>query len=210
MKPNNKSDLLIYITNSYRGYHRPFTDIGTCTTNREDLTGADLVVFTGGEDVSPSYYGEDPHPYTRWNPERDAHEKEIFEEALFHGIPMTGICRGSQFLNVMNGGKLIQHIEDHPHDLHQVITEDGELFVSNTLHHQASVHTPETGMVLLAASWPDHCVEAYLYPETRCLGVQYHPEMDSCPKEAIVWYQNKVRELLGLQSSSNLPQSAIH
>ena len=74
MKP--KSDLLIYITNPYGGYHRPFTDLGTCTTNREDLTGADLVVFTGGEDVSPAYYGEEPGPFTEWNPERDAYEKE--------------------------------------------------------------------------------------------------------------------------------------
>ena len=211
-KSNRASgNLLIYVVNNYSGeYHIPFTDLGTITSNPEDLTGADLVVFTGGEDVTPSLYGEDPHPFSRWNLNRDLAEKEIFETALFHGIPMTGICRGSQFLNVMNGGKLIQHLEHHPSHQHSVITEDGELFISNTLHHQASIADPGNGMTVLAQSWPDNCVESFYYAATNCLGVQWHPEMMDQATLAVQWYKKKVRELLGLEASSDLPLAATH
>src|SRR5687768_16963203 len=74
-------------------------------------TNLDLICFTGGEDVTPSLYGEVKHPLTYNNPERDKHEVEYFNQ--FIGIPKVGICRGGQFLNVMSGGKLHQHILGH-------------------------------------------------------------------------------------------------
>lgn len=64
---------------------------GEITMNMEE---ADLVVFTGGEDVSPSYYGASVHPKTYTNEYRDEVEKKAFNKALLLGIPMCGICRG--------------------------------------------------------------------------------------------------------------------
>ena len=204
-----KSDLLIYIAGGDLSYASPFRDIGTITIDKEDLTGADLVVFTGGEDVTPTLYGEEPHPFSSWNWKRDQYEKEIFEIAAFHRIPMVGICRGLQFLHVMNGGKLIQHVEQHPYPFHSVITEDGDIIQTNTLHHQACQNQPEL-MEVIATSFPDSSVEAASYPQTRCFGVQYHPEMHSCPADGAAWFQNKVKELLGISTQEEKIKCAMH
>jgi putative glutamine amidotransferase len=186
-----------------------FDPLGTVTGDPQDLMGADLVVFTGGEDIAPSYYGEDPHPTTCWNATRDAEEVEIFEEARFHRIPMTGICRGMQLIHILNGGKLEQDIQNHPYSLHSVVTEDGDAFTTNTIHHQAVIEDRDI-MQVWARSWPDSCIEAAAYPYSHSFGVQFHPEMLAPDSPAVVWYLNKVRELIGLQSSSGLPLSAIH
>lgn len=84
-----------------------------------DVKDAEIVLFTGGEDVSPSLYGDVMGEYTHANPLRDAREVSIFEKALELQKPMLGICRGSQFLCVMAGGKLVQHME-HRHNQHYV------------------------------------------------------------------------------------------
>lgn len=104
----------------------------------ETLREADLVQFTGGEDVSPSLYGEQVHPRTGHNPRRDKFEMEVFKEALDMGIPMAGICRGGQFLNVMCGGKMWQHVDGHAiygtHACIDMIT--GEQVQVTSTHHQ--------------------------------------------------------------------------
>lgn len=73
----------------------------------------DLVVFTGGADVTPSFYGEPAHPATHSQLVRDNAEKRAFNKCAARDIPMAGICRGAQFLTVMNGGKLVQHVNGH-------------------------------------------------------------------------------------------------
>lgn len=80
------------------------------TTEFDD---ADLVQFVGGEDVDPSLYGQHKHKSTRSNLDRDQREANLYAMALDQGIPMAGICRGGQFLNVMNGGKLWQDVDGH-------------------------------------------------------------------------------------------------
>lgn len=74
----------------------------------------DLILFTGGSDVDPQYYGEEPGLYTSFDSKRDELEKKMFE--TFQHIPKLGICRGSQFLTVLSKGKLIQHVEGHGKD----------------------------------------------------------------------------------------------
>jgi len=87
----------------------------------KDLEKADLVCFTGGEDVSPNLYGEPKHYTTGCNPDRDQYESQIFKQALALKKPMIGICRGSQFLCVMNGGKLVQH-QENKFSMHKFMT----------------------------------------------------------------------------------------
>lgn len=77
------------------------------------LQFADVVVFTGGHDVDPNIYGERKHETTTSNIDRDIMEQKIFNYCKANAIKMAGICRGSQFLTVMNGGKLVQHINHH-------------------------------------------------------------------------------------------------
>lgn len=79
----------------------------------------DLIVFTGGADLSPSYYGEKTGSKTHVNPKRDSIEFDTAVHYAYTKTPKLGICRGAQLLTVANGGKLIQHVNNHTtsHDI---------------------------------------------------------------------------------------------
>jgi gamma-glutamyl-gamma-aminobutyrate hydrolase PuuD len=166
----------------------------------DSIYDADLVQFTGGEDVSPSLYGVARHPQTFDNPARDKREQEIWELAQELGLPVAGICRGGQFINVMNGGKMWQHVDNHGISgghIANLAGPIGHVVVSST-HHQMMIPA-ETGekVILLTANestlketmhdkllvrrhvnkdHPDDDVEAIYYPETNSLCFQPHPE----------------------------------
>ena len=93
----------------------------------------DLMIFTGGEDISPELYGQENYASYN-NVSRDRVEIEVYNFCLEENIPMFGVCRGHQFLNVMLGGELIQHIEP-PHPGNHMITGKHNVFV-NSMHHQ--------------------------------------------------------------------------
>lgn len=76
------------------------------------VNNIDIALFTGGEDVDPSLYGEKKGKFTSINRERDEIERALYN-ALPNSTLKVGICRGAQFLTVMSGGRLIQHIEGH-------------------------------------------------------------------------------------------------
>lgn len=146
----------------------------------------DLVVFLGGEDIDPALYGEPRLTQTRSiNPRRDAMEKGKFE--LYKGIPKVGICRGGQMLNVLSGGSMFQHVDNHTnsHGVVDLLTED-YMEVTST-HHQMMV--PGEGAEVLAIAWeatqrlsgtkreqPDFDTEAVWYEKTNSLCFQPHPE----------------------------------
>lgn len=154
---------------------------------------ADLVVFTGGPDVDPVLYGEKPHSSTSANVIRDGKDMELYFKCVAEGIPMLGICRGAQFLAVMNGFKLYQDINCHngSHDVWDIHNKQLLMNVSS-VHHQAVIYEAGKGMELIAhcanratKRWknpevlveghkPD--VEAYFIRGTCCLGIQGHPE----------------------------------
>ena len=80
----------------------------------KDIEKADLVVFAGGEDISPSIYGGIRSPLTESpNTLRDMEEVEIFTRARKKGIPMVGICRGAQLLCALSGHKIFQDVNRH-------------------------------------------------------------------------------------------------
>lgn len=154
---------------------------------------ADLVIFTGGPDVDPSLYGEEKHESTQFNTERDSFDVAMYSYCMTQGIPMLGVCRGAQFLAVMNGFKLYQDINNH-HSTHDIFDCIGKKIIRNisSVHHQAVIYEPDKGMEMLAhcankatTRWhnpeqatyghqPD--VEAFFIRDTCCLGVQGHPE----------------------------------
>jgi len=161
----------------------------------DGLEGIHGLLITGGVDVDPSLYGERPHPRTqRPNQERDKHELALLREALSRGLPVLGVCRGHQLLNVALGGRLLQHIEDGSHEagedgssawhpvrllaggLLRELYEREEVW-ANSRHHQAV--TPDRlapGLRALALS-PDGMVEAVqVEGHPWAVGVQWHPE----------------------------------
>lgn len=162
------------------------------------LEVVDGLVLTGGGDVDPQMYGEDPIlNMGSIDPKRDHFELEITRWALGIGKPVLAICRGHQVLNVAAGGTLYQDIPSQIkgsikhrgkapayYPSHKVRVQEGsklhgmfekaELGV-NSFHHQA---VKDLGEGLVATAWaPDGVIEAMELPgETFVLGVQWHPE----------------------------------
>lgn len=100
-------------------------------------SSVDLVVFPGGADISPSLYGEKPHPSTRYSKETDDRDIQAFLKARKYKIPMLGICRGAQFLTVMAGGKLIQNVSNHESGTHRIFSSMGyDTIQITSSHHQ--------------------------------------------------------------------------
>lgn len=102
-----------------------------------DITKADIVMFTGGEDVDPSLYGCTKHRSTYSNINRDMYEKEIFEK-IHPDQLVVSICRGSQFTCVMNGGLLVQHCTGHAiGSTHRIYSDStNKVFDITSTHHQ--------------------------------------------------------------------------
>lgn len=138
----------------------------------QEITGypPDLICFTGGADVNPKVYGEEPNGARGWNDRRD--EKEVSEFNLMKGkVPFVGICRGGQLLNVLNGGKMIQ---DHGLISGTVETLGGrEVLVD---HHQgirSSIEAEDIDWKYTVEGLVDY---AAYYGETYSLCFQPHPE----------------------------------
>lgn len=166
------------------------------------LDGLDALVITGGRDVDPAAYGSPPHPATdEATPDsrlRDAFELALVRAALRRRLPVLGICRGAQVLNVALGGTLHQHLPDVVgHSRHQqgnavfstssittvAHTRVAQLVGPNTdaqcYHHQA-IDRLGDGLIVSAAD-TDGVIEAvetdpHRYPDHWVVAVQWHPE----------------------------------
>ena len=161
----------------------------------DELLGLlDGLILAGGSDIDPASYGAQPHPETRGNwPERDRFEIGLGTRALERDMPLLGICRGMEMLNVIQGGTLTQHLglELHRHTPgaftdHRVRLESGslaervvgaELTEVKSAHHQG-VEVLGDGVV--ATGWADDgVVEAIELPDRSfAVGVLWHPEED--------------------------------
>jgi putative glutamine amidotransferase len=170
----------------------------------DSLDLVDGLVLTGGPDIEPERYGAQRHPsVTDTCPERDEFETALAKTALTRGVPVLGICRGLQLLNIVLGGTLHQHLPDLPGVLvhsaewrgrardrtrrwgptfHEVEVShprlarlSGRRVQTNTFHHQAADRIGD-GLVVAARSG-DGVVEALAGDDSPVLGVQWHPEM---------------------------------
>jgi putative glutamine amidotransferase len=159
------------------------------------LDGLDGLVITGGRDVDPATYGQTPHPSTDQPArDRDAWEFALVRAALARGLPLLGICRGAQVLNVALGGTLHQHLPDvvghFQHQLGNAVFNTssiktvpgtrvaalvGESTDAQCYHHQAIA---ELGRGLMATAWDtDGVIEAVELPGNEfVVAVQWHPE----------------------------------
>ena len=157
--------------------------------NVKELSGVDGLLLAGGTDVDPALYGAERAAGTA-EPDcvRDGLEGALLDEALERDLPVLGICRGLQFLNVHLGGTLQQHIEGHKYpkvrEVHGVAIAPGSRlesilgereYVVNSRHHQG-VDRIGAGLGVTATA-PDGVVEALELPSKRfVLAVQWHPE----------------------------------
>ena len=155
----------------------------------------DGLVVSGGADVDPARYGEQPHPSTAaWREDRDAWETALLQAADTAGLPTLGVCRGMQLMAVAAGGSLVQHTPDLVgHDGHspgadafgttEVTTAEqsrlrtlvGRRVEVGCHHHQSVASHPGFEPAAWAA---DGSLEAMERPGPRfCLAVQWHPEV---------------------------------
>jgi len=161
----------------------------------ETLDAVDGLIFSGGSDLDPTLYGEEPHAETSGVVrERDDFELMLMRAALERDVPVLAICRGSQVLNVALGGGLEQHVPDrvqsHVHkettgvfSEHGVEVKDGTRLASILgdgsdvkSHHHQGYGELGTGLVESAHA-PDGTVEALEDPTRRfAVGVLWHPE----------------------------------
>lgn len=195
---NKYNKILVVGGKSYRSYGTVVSHLGEVTYDEyitmEDFKKLSLIMFTGGEDVHPSYYGGTHNNVSFCNKQRDSIEENIFKHALKYNIKMTGICRGFQFLNVMCGGEMYQHIENHAGRLHNVVFPAiGKTAEVTSTHHQLvkphwnnalpvawseeNRSTTYIGPDCQPAEPPDKEIEALVFPDFNVFGVQFHPEM---------------------------------
>jgi putative glutamine amidotransferase len=169
----------------------------------------DGLLLTGGGDVDPGRYGAQPHPRTgRVSVLRDAAELELLDAATAARLPVLGVCRGLQLVNVARGGTLCQHLSNgaghapapgtfgsHPvrvaagTRLAGILGADGDAVDVPTAHHQA---VDRLGEGLVATAWAEdgvvEAVEASAARDPFLLAVQWHPEAGTDPRliEALV------------------------
>ena len=188
---NHKKNVFIVGSGGMCAYARMYHQRGWNVVR--EMQSASLVQFTGGSDVTPSLYLEKSHHSTYNHLERDMDETREFHLAYALGLPMVGICRGGQFLNVMCGGKLHQDVDGHGlFKGHTLYTEDGrEVWVSST-HHQMMIkgaggrvlgHGGNLSLCKSGADYEDRTaavddLEVVSYREHKVLCFQPHPELN--------------------------------
>lgn len=159
------------------------------------IAEADYIVWTGGDDISPHLYNQKPIDGIEWNNELDNSDTAAYNlaRASARDPILIGICRGGQFLNVMNGGQLWQHVDGHNDHYDHICydVETKEQITLNSVHHQQMIIGPEGNLLTWTEIstrkenyqrvWSNRQghsldVEAVWYPKTQCLCFQPHPE----------------------------------
>lgn len=201
-------------TRDYQSLLEPF---GEVTHYKPELMNSlneyDTVMFTGGADVTPKFYGEDRiHPKTRYNTFRDNLEMDMFTYCKRRGMNFIGICRGAQLLCVANGDTLIQHTTGHTNKTHKIVTNSGKIIETVGDHHQ--MMRPYNGELLAHAidfsftyengkekqspffNKQRRIVEPEVvwYEVSKSLCVQFHPEWAEENHESRTYFNELIEE----------------
>ena len=178
------------------------------TLSLGELDGCDAVILPGGGDITPAFFGELNKGSGDIDTELDILQIQTVDFCIRHHLPLLGICKGMQVINVALGGTLIQDLpsaELHKHigrDQHHITTVAtgsflyelyGKEMIVNSAHHQG---VGKLGRQLIPIQWcpKDHCVEAIVHETLPIIGVQWHPERlgnaylppDDMPVEQVV------------------------
>lgn len=178
---------------------------GTKIDHRE----SGFVIIHGGSDIHPSLYGRDnlaSHVGKTPSP-RDMFEAKVCAEAIQCGLPIVGICRGAQLGCALSGGILVQDVDGHGWGSHRIVLRDGEIILTNSIHHQMmypwGIEHQLLGWSAIPKAthyrgltdaelehWPKREYDSGMgpsegfiepeivwFPTTKCLAIQGHPEM---------------------------------
>jgi putative glutamine amidotransferase len=169
--------------------------------NEEDIRHCEGFVLTGGVDVLPALYGgaeEYPGQPDEFLPARDAFEKKIYDYAQQQRIPVLGICRGLQYINILEGGAVYEDMGEAANRVHKKETTDKAHDVQvkkdtllynitqqeqgrvNSAHHQGIDPARLGGNLMVSATSGDEVIEGIEFKDKTgkgfMLGVQWHPE----------------------------------
>lgn len=197
-----------------------------CHEKVSSMEEADLVLFTGGEDINPKIYNQSCGEFTHFNTHRDILEVEMAKKAIRLGKNIWGTCRGIQLGCAMSGGMLIQHM-NHPWQ-HSLTLYDGSKIQVNSLHHQlqhpynlppseycivgyseglSNVYLNGENKVMINPSITrddgksfEKEAEIVYYRKTKWFGAQSHPEMLSYSHPS----NNILRAMIDLMMDDNL------
>jgi gamma-glutamyl-gamma-aminobutyrate hydrolase PuuD len=187
---------LSYVQSVERAGGRPLVVPPARDGVEETLDAMDGLILSGGADIDPAHYGAGNHETTVAQPERDAAELALLEAALARDMPVLGICRGMQLLNVLHGGGLHQHLPELVgHDGHRetpgvfsehdVKLSEGSVVAGvlgsrtsvKSSHHQG-IETVGEGLRAAGVAH-DGTIEVVEDPRRRfAVGVLWHPEED--------------------------------
>jgi putative glutamine amidotransferase len=176
----------------------------------------DALLLTGGPDISPARYGHPRDPRSHQADElRDEFELALIGAAHAAGLPILGVCRGMQMINIAFGGTLAQHVEGHlltdgaADPVQPITVEAGSrlhaafpdpVLAVNSLHHQAVATIGED--LTAAARALDGTVEALEHVSAPILGVQWHPEKladDTTQNALMTWLLSRAAAVPALR-----------
>jgi len=188
-----------------------------------NIQRADVVLFTGGADISPRLYGDKTLNLTHCYDSRDNLEEVIFNIAIKLKKGVLGICRGAQLACAMAGGRLVQDVTNHTSS-HDMTTSDGEILRTSSLHHQMMlIGTARHELLAWSKKLSKHYLvgedirvknefpipvnilsvyaddkepEVAYFPEIRALAIQGHPEMmdEKNDAKSLEWFRAQAKK----------------
>lgn len=179
-------------TGNYVRYVRSMGALPAVTLDRDEILRCDGLVLPGGGDITPAFFGEKNHGSRGIDTELDILQLQAFDAAVRSSMPVLGICKGLQIINVGLGGTIIQDLDTaaakrHRYDGHDqyhptVIRAGSWLYklyggstVVNSAHHQAIKRLGD-GLSVIQRCPMDGCIEAAAHESLPVIGVQWHPE----------------------------------
>lgn len=189
----------IYIVGNNLDYARWIKNVKITNIPEE----ADIYLYTGGADVAAKLYGEKNGKYTYSNIERDKREFDFYNKYNNSNNKLNiGICRGAQFLHVMDNEKLIQHVTGHTNNEHQIETITGETFYVASDHHQMLLAN-KTDLIAWSKEklsniylngnneeYENIKYETEICQKNNNLKIQFHPEWPSTSSEKLHEFLN--------------------
>ncbi len=177
-------------TVNYERFLSGFHAIPLVTLNPGELADCDALLLPGGGDITPAFFGEQNYGSQNIDTELDILQFQALEQALRLSMPILGICKGMQVINVAFGGTILQdlptahlHRYEEKDQYHSTLFKEGSCLyglygrkaIVNSAHHQG---IGRMGKELSPIQWceADGCVEAIVHQSLPILGLQWHPE----------------------------------